>query len=368
MLPFEGRAIQLNSIRVHFDLLTDLVAFGAESGGGQGAVDPTKQLNVFYNNLAGGHSVVDTITTSLNSTGQIENLTNYPRYVAMKTGATMDKDDLVNSGSACEGKCSLQKFTNVLLRGSQSGTMDGVVGSGGIVKDDIKCEVFNCSIKPDFCLNNASAGGALPVLSHSKSGNIRISLRLSRSAATLFGSEWLSTNKYHLENLKLTFISRPDQVTPKLSMETKISIKQSVVSDFSNIAAVVPAVCKSVSCSFQPQSAENVSAEDNLRTYRLPFLTQTQFIWNDSTNKMITYIIKNQAEVIERYLNSFNYRGVSVATLPNLSSNKGFGVGVDFGEYIDLSQQKFSLQLQSSVGTEQVPFVAYLYFHGLISM
>tara|TARA_R110000782_G_scaffold8710_5_gene28191 strand:+ start:594 stop:1805 length:1212 start_codon:yes stop_codon:yes gene_type:complete len=371
ILPFENRALQLNSIRVVCDINTDLAAFSAKAGSGSDeiAVELGSNNNVFYSNLAGGHSVIDTITTSFTNGGTIENFTNYPRYIAMKTAATKDKCDLLNASSSCEGKTPLIKFTNNLLRGNFSSSVSGdVVGNGGVVFASQATEPFNVSFKPDFCLNNASAQGGQALLSHSKSGNIRVSVRLTRGAATLFGSEWTSAHKYFLENLKMTFVSRPDATTPALSMETKTGFVQSITSDFSNIQAVIPGICRSVSASFIPQNKQNVYTEDNLRQHRLPGLTQTQFIWNDSTNTMITYIIKNQAEVIERYLNSFNYMGHNIATLPNLQANKGFGVGVDFGEYVDLSQQKFQVQLQSRIGTEGNPHIAYLYFHGLLQM
>tara|TARA_R110002049_G_scaffold111716_2_gene261010 strand:- start:1131 stop:2336 length:1206 start_codon:yes stop_codon:yes gene_type:complete len=370
ILPFENRALQLNSIRVLCDINTDLTTFSAKAGSGttEIAVDLGDNQSVFYNNLAGGHSVIDTITTSFSNGGTIENFTNYPRYVAMKTSATKDKMDLLNASSACEGKTPLIKYTNTLLRGSYSSSVSGYVAGNGVSGQSQATEPFNVSFKPDFCLNNASAQGGQALLSHTKSGNIRVSIRLTRGASTLFGADWSSANKYFLENLKLTFVSRPDAPTPPLSMETKTGFVQSITSDFSNIQAVVPAICRSVSCSFIPQAKQNVYIEDNLRQHRLPGFSQLQFIWNDSTNTMITYIIKHQAEVIERYLNSFNYMGKNNATLPNLQANKGYGVGVDFGEYVDLSQQKFQVQLQTTMGTEGIPHIAYLYFHGLLQM
>tara|TARA_R110000824_G_scaffold64711_2_gene169047 strand:+ start:1579 stop:2790 length:1212 start_codon:yes stop_codon:yes gene_type:complete len=371
VLPFENRALQLNSIRIVCDMNTDLTAFSAKAASattGEVAVNLGNTNAVFYNNLAGGHSVIDSITTSFTQGGTIENFTNYPRYVAMKTAATKDKCDLLNASSACEGKTPLIKYTNTLLRGSFSSSVSGLVVGSGTVVGSQATEPFNVSFKPDFCLNNAAAQGQQPLLSHSKSGNIRVSIRLTRGASVLFGNDWSSSNNYFLENLKLTFVSRPDAVTPALTMETKTGFVQSITSDFSNIQAVVPAICKSVSASFIPQDKQNVYTEDNLQQHRLPGMTQLQFIWNDSTNTMVTYIIKRQAEVIERYLNSFNYMGKNIATLPNLQANRGFGVGVNFGEYVNLSNQKFQVQLQSKIGTEGNPHIAYLYFHGLLQM
>jgi len=301
--------------------------------------------------------------------GQLENFVNYPRYVAMKTSATKDPNQLLQASNVCELKAPLAKFTNITLRGEQSSTLDG---NG--VRTGASTEICNFSIKPNFCLNMAQAvGGGMPLISHTKSGNIRVSIRLARNEDVLWGSSTSTTNNnYELNNLHLTFVSRPDGAVPaQINMETKTSIKQSLQSDVANVQAVVPATCKSVSCSFQPQNREHTTLYDNLQQYRLPNLSQLQFIWNDSTNTMITYIIKNQPETMERYLNSFNYRGMNDANPVALNANQGYGVGLDFGEYVNLASQKFQIQLNTTIGQESATgygnFIAYLYFHGIMT-
>ena len=86
---------------------------------------------------------------------------------------------------------------------------------------------------------------------------------------------------------------------------------------------------------------------------------------------MITYIIKNQPETIERYLNSFNYMGMNDANPVALQSNMGYGVGLDFGEYVNLASQKFQIQMNTTIGSENTSgygnFIAFLYFHGIIT-
>tara|TARA_R110002096_G_scaffold102151_2_gene225731 strand:- start:769 stop:1932 length:1164 start_codon:yes stop_codon:yes gene_type:complete len=357
VLPFETRAIQLNTIRIIADLDTQLDGASLDTLGAY-----------FLNNHAGAHSVIDTITTNT-MLGQLENFVNYPRYVAMKTSATKDPNELLEASNVCELKSPLAKFTNFTLRGEQSAELDGA----GIKASAVK-EICNFSLKPNFCLNTAQAvGGGLPLISHTKSGNIRVSIRLARNEDVLWGSSTTATNNnYSLKNLHLTFVSRPDANVPKsINMETKTSLKQSLQSDAANIQAVVPAVCKSVSCSFMPQDREHTTLYDNLQQYRLPNLSQLQFIWNDSTNAMITYIIKNQPETIERYLNSFNYMGMNDANPVALQSNMGYGVGLDFGEYVNLASQKFQIQMNTTIGSENTSgygnFIAFLYFHGIIT-
>ena len=54
ILPFENRALQLNSIRVVCDINTDIALFSAKAGSGSDeiAVELGSNNNVFYNNLA----------------------------------------------------------------------------------------------------------------------------------------------------------------------------------------------------------------------------------------------------------------------------------------------------------------------------
>ena len=357
VLPFEMRAIQLNTIRIIADLDTSL-----------NGADINTLESYFLNGHAGAHSVIDTITTNT-MLGQLENFVNYPRYVAMKSSAEKDPNQLLQSSSVCELKSPLAKYTNITLRGEQSSSLNA-----SAIRANASTEICNFSLKPDFCLNSARAvGGGMPLVSHTKSGNIRVSIRLARNEDVLWGSSTTTTNNnYSLKNLHLTFVSRPDNNVPSaINMETKTSLKQSLQSDMANVQAVVPAVCKSVSCSFQPQDREHTTLYDNLQQYRLPNLSQLQFIWNDSTNTMITYIIKNQPETMERYLNSFNYIGMNSANPVALNSNNGYGVGLDFGEYVDLSKQKFQIQINTTIGSEVITgygnFIAYLYFHGIIT-
>ncbi len=54
-------------------------------------------------------------------------------------------------------------------------------------------------------------------------------------------------------------------------------------------------------------------------------------------------------------------------TVNNLTNNDGFGVGLDFSDFVDLRNQKFNLQIDSAINNLN-PMIIYLYFHSIISV
>jgi hypothetical protein len=106
---------------------------------------------------------------------------------------------------------------------------------------------------------------------------------------------------------------------------------------------------------------------NNFETEKLPNVQQLQFLFNDSQSQYITYQIDDQQELLERYLNSFSSDGNNSLSLVDLRADKGWGIGLSFSEFIDLSQQKFNIQLTSGVeSTNQ--YIMYMYFHSLLTV
>jgi hypothetical protein len=205
-------------------------------------------------------------------------------------------------------------------------------------------------------------------LPYSKTGAIRISLKLNRNFSVLYGADVVAGSNYILNNLRLSFMSVPEtQLKAPVQLRTLLNIKQTVSSGLANISSKIPAVCNAVSCSFQRQSRENTMYFNNFETEKLPNVQQLQFLFNDSQSQYITYQIDDQQELLERYLNSFSSDGNNSLSLVNLRAGKGWGIGLSFSEFIDLSQQKFNIQLTSGVeSTDQ--YIMYMYFHSLLTV
>ena len=358
LCTFENRKLELNSLRLCFDL---------EVAADDDLINVNSNPDLFYDNSVGFHGVVDSITTTRNG-AVIENITDYARLVAMKTQARKTQNELISLSDSVEGKVPSQRLTNLAIRGQSSGTF---TADADITVKNYPHTVVTLpqgAVKLDCCLNNGfTEDGSVPLLSYRKSGAIKLSLRLSRNFGFLFGGD-ADTGSYELTNLKLTYVSRADDGSDTPIMARSIvNIKQAIASDSANISVVVPATANGVSVSFQPQSYENTSANNNTALHRLPGLSQVQYLFNDS-DEYITFIIKSEQESLERYISSFGDTGSNSANLVRLRTNNAYGLGTSLGRYVDLSRQKFNIQITSKLAATTQTWLAYLYFHSLLQL
>jgi hypothetical protein len=217
-------------------------------------------------------------------------------------------------------------------------------------------------------LNNASGSPHVP---YSKTGTIRVTVNLARTFAILFGLDVDGNTSYSISNLKLSFSSVPEEqmhMGEKTVMRTTLNLKQSIESSFTNVSVKVPAIFDRMSASFQQQDQENTALNNNTQLGKIEGLTETQFVWNDSTNSVVSYLLRDYEEVISRYIESFYDTGKNVMTMNNLADNNGFGVGLNLDDYVDGSTAKFGLQLTSQVGLNQPSQIIYMYFHSIQSL
>jgi hypothetical protein len=345
-LTFEQRQLLPNSIRIEADL--DVWTDGTTATT-RVLADGTDKI--YIDPKIGAHSFLSSITTELQQQGVIENFQEYPRYVKMATETTIASNDLFNSENVCELRTPSLKVANAVLAGQGDGANVSVISA-------------DFSIKPMFCLNTLSAP-----LSYTRSGAIRVTVHLSRYYSALFGAGMTPDVIYQLKNLRLCYMTQPDAANPKskVMMRTRLNIKQSVTSAFANISTRVPAVCNAVSCSVQLQSNENDQYANNNKTEVLPNVKELQFLFNDSQNEYITYQIKDREELLRRYIQSFADTGSNNASITKLRANSGWGVGLPFRDFIDLSNQKFNVQLTTDVQST-APYILYMYFHSTASV
>ena len=90
-------------------------------------------------------------------------------------------------------------------------------------------------------------------------------------------------------------------------------------------------------------------------------------MFNDSTNSYISFLLRDNVEIVGRYLDSFYDSPRNAMTINNLANNDGYGVGLDFDDFVDLRNQKFNLQIDSAISNLN-PMVVYMYFHSIISV
>jgi hypothetical protein len=345
----EGRKMVCNSFR----LVGKLNAYST----GTTRVIATNDIN--YDGRVGAGGVIESIQTEItNLGGVVESFNGYGRYVGMSHDATRTDLDLLNGDAVCELKTPMKTFTKCVLQGEKS------LGDTPLVQSN------SFSIKPQFILNTA-VGMEDPndlTMSYNKSGNIRISFTLARNFAFLFGNDVDNNSSYDLTDLRLEFMSVPeDGKSNKTAHKVKYMVRSSLESGSANIQAQVPAKVNACSISFIKTSRENVGNHNNYRREVLPNLTSVQYLFNNATNEYIQYRIDNRPEWSRRAIESFRDTHHSELTLKDFAGNHSFLLGLNFGEFIDLTNQTFSVQLESGA-TSTDPYTCFLYFHSVVEV
>jgi hypothetical protein len=305
-----------------------------------------------FNPRTGAHSFIDSITTST-SLGQIETHDNYARLVAMEEAATKDRNDTLDAESVCELKSPSVQYSKDYCNAMTT-------NNGGTSEIDL----YDFSIKPQICLNKMVGGN----LDFDKVKYIKVSISLARAAECLYGIS-TSNATYELSDLKLVY-NEVDASGDDVSMRTIIGLKQSLNSAFSNISTKVPAVCDAVSCSVIKQVHEANQIYDNQRLENIDDLESVSFLFNNSSNQYVTYSIRDKGELIGRFINSLGDTGRNDVSAERFKSNDSFGLGISFGEFVDLTNQKFNIQIKTgSNGINNAnQFSIFMYFHSVIKV
>ena len=100
---------------------------------------------------------------------------------------------------------------------------------------------------------------------------------------------------------------------------------------------------------------------------RIPKLDNVQYLFSDATNKYITYKLEDLQTIVERGLDAMSDSGLNNVNATTMKANDGFVAGLGFQQYLNLSKQKFSIQINSSsnnINTQ--PRNLYVYFLGLL--
>ncbi len=336
---------------------------GEEGGGWEGggvvvvdAGDGTRSAGrVYLDARIGVHGTIDSIQTSFSGAGGVkEVIQNYGRWSTMDAIGSIYEDDYNSAKYQCEQRCPTHMNSGKNAKGEDT------LNSGTKITDNL-----DFSIKP-LCVLNKMSGDHLPF---EKSGEIRLTINLARNMSALMGDNQGSGANYELLNLHCSYSSLPTNGNPaskSTTMRSVYNVKSTILSGSANIQAQVPAMCDAMSASFQSQNRENVNCFSNYDCNQVEGIRNVEFLFNDATNKYVTYSISDQNEMIHRYIDSFRNTGHNQMTLDKFRTNNSFGVGLHFQGFIDLSNQRFGLQLDSDVNNVN-PMNVYMYFHSIIS-
>ena len=340
----EGRSLVKNSVRFlgNLQVLDNGVA---------------NTVEIYFDNVCGAHSFIDscqTVFVSGPNTGLKENIQNYGRYVAMSEMVTKAPEDALNASAVVELKGYDNKTSKLFA--NQLATRN----SGAKLND-----LIDFSLKPVCVLNKMSGGN----LSYEKSGQIRLTLNLAQNRSALMGSDLdNSQDTYQLTNPRVIYQSvMTEPKEQETIMRSVYNVKNTIQSNFASVSAMVPAVCDSVTCSAQLQSNENSAPFSNYECNNIKGMEELQFLFNDSTNEYISYVISDQTEMLQRGINSILDNGHNMLSGNMFSDNKNFIFGLGFNSYVDLSNQKFTVQIKSGADNANA-YNLYMYFHSIMSM
>ena len=377
-LDFSNRAMIAGTIRLEGELEV--------RGTGTAAVLPGARITCDH--MIGAHVLVQSCVSQTLNAGVIENITNLPRLAKMKTSATECENDMLNAKYVCELRSPDAKVQEKVIKprqpqdiggggtgvadntahiGSGFGLFNNYNAGGGVFEANAQSrELPDFSFKPQIVFNTPISQSNQ--INYSTTGTIKLSFNLARVSEALYGADMVSGSSYIIRNPRVCFVSVPEPAKQApVSLRSSVCLKSNINSQLSNTSNRVPSICDSCSISFMELSRENSLFFNNTELETLPNVDALRFMFNDSTNKYITYELKNTPEIVAEGLKALaNGTGSHNVRLDKLYANKGYIAGLKFGEAVDLSKQKFNIQVQSGVSNTN-PFCMWAYFHSVVS-
>ena len=141
-----------------------------------------------------------------------------------------------------------------------------LVVNGGITTRATKDEMINYpdfSIRPRVCINKVVGQ------------NIRMTLSYEQRNLGVLHDNDVDTNyNYKLENVKVCFMTAPDQKPQPLTMINTLCLQSSLTSAVTNLSSKVSAVCNSTSASFLQQDREYSPNFDNVELEEPPRISR----------------------------------------------------------------------------------------------
>jgi hypothetical protein len=311
---------------------------------------------VYVNSFVGAHSFIDQVLTETRNFGLLSTESYYGRYVNMKLRTNTQKDSLISSKYAPQLITPDDGLSGALLKGVKLYDNSGA---------EITTHNRDFCIEPEFILNSTSPD-INGYIQFSKTGEIKITLRLAENSRALFGDD-APNYEYVLKNVRMSYNTFQDDGQQRaLVMRHIRAYKQSFNSKNATIASKVPAVAESCVLSFVSQSQELSTYRDSLELQRPTDIKSLTFLFNDAEN-YITYPITAPSEIMRRGIEALNPTFTSSQcdlTQTIAEANKSFIAGLRFSRPIDLSRNKFTVDLETEI-TSTAPYVCYMFFEAI---
>lgn len=361
-LAVPGRKLLKNSVRVEGRII-------ARKTGDQNKWRPDSPTgltssvhfndNVKLDNVVGAHAFFDSWTCETQKKGVMENLQNYPRYISQHGRATLGADDMLSSKLVAECRGPYEVNGNYVLQ-----PVADQAYVTGEAEQTLQRTAPSFSIAPSIMWNRQAGGD----YSFDRNGFIRISCVLAANRHALFGGVG---GDYVLEDVVCRFVSVPDDGTDEpMLMRSYVNVVSSLQSTATTISARVPSQqVNSVTMSFINQARMQSSEFCSTALEGLPKWESIEYLFANSMQNFITYKIVDEDDALRRGLESMESAGHSQVSAKTLKANRGTLFGLDFAEYVDLSQQKFTINLQiADASVADDPFDVHLFFNSLLQM
>lgn len=361
-LQTPGRKLLKNSIRIEGRVIartnTTDPYVPATAGATSSAVDFASNIKV--DNVAGFHCLFDSFTCETQTKGVLENLQNYPRFVAQHGRATLGPDDMLSSKLLAEGRGPVEENGNYVLQPIVDQSF-----VAGATEQPAERTVPSFSLKPMLCFNRQAGGD----YSFDRNGFIRVSTILAANRHALFGG--VDTANYVLTDVVCRYVTVPDDGTDEpILMRSYVNVVSSMQSTSTTISARVPSQqVSSLSMSFAKQTNVQAAEFNSLALESLPLWDSVEYLFANSLQNFITYRITDEGDALERGLASMESAGHSQVSAKTLKANRGTIFGLDFKEFVDLSKQAFTINikiLDSSI-TQEARDV-FMFFNSLLQM
>jgi len=153
-------------------------------------------------------------------------------------------------------------------------------------------------------------------------------------------------------------------------MNTVVSLRSTANSQFHNVQARVPLQNASgVVISYIDQARARDTREDSLALEQYPSLDRLEYLFSDNNQNYIQYPLEDKDTMVKLGIQALSDSGMHQATLNRLVANQGTLHGLSFQQFIDLTKQKFSVQLtSSSVNMATSPVELHLMFLGMLEL
>ena len=314
----------------------------------------TQSTDLHYTNNIGIHGFFSGFTSSSTKTGVIENWSSeYARYQeALTTARTARQQITAHTSHTSELKYGSREYGKYLLVNDS--------------RDDSRTpnESSFC-FTPQIALNKSNIN-----IDYDKTEDVKLSIRLVNPEQVLDGAD-AGGFTYNIKELQIEYKTVPNKTSGALQMEVIQMVRTTAESNNTNISTKVPIIARSMTCLFRQQRQLDNASQQHILLEEPPDIERVEFQFNDSTQNYITYVLDNREELLYNYqlsLGADPMNSKSLLTLNNQSNkNDPFGIGITFGEYIDMSNNKIGFNLKSGIVSDN-PYALFMYFRGLVSI